>query len=239
MSRASPAARRSGCIPPGIRHTTQHSRASRGLPSARPRAAVAAAPCSPRARSPASPVCGWTSLASHPPHGRHENPGRVAEKPDAARAIARQESGAIPYDPRAFACESLRGLDPGQKPPRGRRLANDASRSSSFCGPAFWTSQYSHPNDCRDGTPDPSAASAQNLYFPQSASLIPSKQFRYTNAGPAGTMTVTKPANQPRTEPAMTSSHQDAAHCWWFSRLGPALGRATQRGRAATIKREE
>jgi hypothetical protein len=43
------------------------------------------------------------------------------------------------------------------------------------------------------------------------ASLGPLTRLESTNAGPAGTMAVTKPADQPRTEPAMTSSHQDAA----------------------------
>src|SRR6516225_883792 len=36
-------------------------------------------------------------------------------------------------------------------------------------------------------------------------------------------MGVTKPNHQPRTEPAMTSSHQDTPPCQWFSRLASAL----------------
>jgi hypothetical protein len=38
-------------------------------------------------------------------------------------------------------------------------------------------------------------------------------------------MAVTKPADQPRTEPAMTSLHQDATSCQWFPRLASALDR--------------
>jgi hypothetical protein len=38
-------------------------------------------------------------------------------------------------------------------------------------------------------------------------------------------MAAAKPANQPRTEPAMTSSHQDAASCQWFSHLASLLDR--------------
>src|SRR5208337_1194482 len=38
-------------------------------------------------------------------------------------------------------------------------------------------------------------------------------------------MVVTKPADQPRTEPAMTSLHQDATSCQWFPRLASALDR--------------
>jgi DDE superfamily endonuclease len=38
-------------------------------------------------------------------------------------------------------------------------------------------------------------------------------------------MAVTKPADQPRTEPAMRSSHQDATSCQWFSRLASPLDR--------------
>jgi hypothetical protein len=38
-------------------------------------------------------------------------------------------------------------------------------------------------------------------------------------------MAVTKPAHQPRTEPAMTSSRQDVPPCQWFSCLAASLDR--------------
>ena len=38
-------------------------------------------------------------------------------------------------------------------------------------------------------------------------------------------MAMTKPANQPRTESAVTSSHQDATSCQWFSCLASPLDR--------------
>src|SRR5499433_1100113 len=49
--------------------------------------------------------------------------------------------------------------------------------------------------------------------------------FGYTGAGPAGTMAVTTPNPSTRTEPAMTSSHQDVPPCQWFSHLAASLDR--------------